>query len=371
MFSARLLPALAHRGHAITVIAGHHRAGLPDATDYDGVRVHRFPFHQILSANDLQAMSAVLRAVARLKADAAPDLVHVNTLGPSVLFHLRTERPRPTPVLLTLHSPMPDDAARRDTLAGQMLRDATWVNTNSHAVRTELCRQLPAMADRSSVIYYGMPVPALAPAPRPRTPPVVLAFGRLVVDKGFDLALRAFAVVRRTFPEARLVIAGDGPARAELEQLAAELDVAAATDFIGAVPPEAIPALINAASVVAVPSRWPEPFGLVALEAALMARPVVAARVGGLVEAVEDGTTGLLIEREDWRALGDAIVRVLADPAAADAMGAAAARRARERFAWERCIDEYERLYEHVTDRGLLPDRSGPATEKPDDTSVD
>jgi glycosyltransferase involved in cell wall biosynthesis len=103
---------------------------------------------------------------------------------------------------------------------------------------------------------------------------------------------------------------------------------------------------VNTVSVVAVPSRWDEPFGLVALEAALMARPVVAARVGGLPEVVEDGRTGLLVEREDAHALAEALVCLLRDPAAADRMGVVARARASALFGWDRCVNEYERLYE-------------------------
>jgi glycosyltransferase involved in cell wall biosynthesis len=104
--------------------------------------------------------------------------------------------------------------------------------------------------------------------------------------------------------------------------------------------------LIETASVVVVPSRWSEPFGLVALEAALMRRPVVACRVGGLVEAVEDGVTGLLVDAEAPEALAAALIWVLTNSLEADRMGARARARARRLFAWDRCVDDYERLYE-------------------------
>jgi glycogen(starch) synthase len=346
VFSARLLPALARRGHEIVVVAGHHQAGLPDEIDWDGVTVRRFPFHPLLAAGNVDRLAATLRDVARLKQDLQPDLVHLNTLGPSVLFHLETSRRRPAPVLLTMHSPVMGDALRLDTLYGRALRSANWVNCNSNAVHADLCSCVPEFRERSSVTYYGMDAPALHPSVRPREHPVVLGFGRLVRDKGFDLALRAFHVVAQRLPRVRLVLAGDGAARPELEQLAADLGLSDAVRFLGAVAPDQVPHLLDSASLVVVPSRWNEPFGLVALEAALMARPVVAARVGGLAEAVEEGKTGLLVDPEDFVSLADAMLYLLENHEVADRMGATARERAGERFSWNRCVDEYESLYE-------------------------
>lgn len=351
VFSARLLPALARRGHRITVVAGHHRAGLPEETDFEGVTVRRFRFHQVLAANDIGRLAETIGWVARLKQAVAPEVIHLNTLGPSVLFQLQSSARRSAPVLLTLHSPLAAELAGADTLYGRALRSARWVNCNSHALRADLCGRLPEMEHRSSVIYYGMEPPALPPAPRPARDPVVLGYGRLVADKGFDLAVHAFAAVRRQFPGARLVLAGEGAARPDLERLVAECGLASAVQFVGPVAPEEVPALINTSSLVVVPSRWDEPFGLVALEAALMARPVVAARAGGLVEAVEHGVTGLLVDKESPVQLAEAVIRLLGDPVMADRMGAAGRNRARDLFGWERCVDEYERLYEWTLSR--------------------
>jgi glycogen(starch) synthase len=352
VFSARLLPALARRGHRITVVAGHHRAGLPDETDFLGVTIRRFRFHQVLAANDIGRLAETIGCVARLKQAVAPEVIHLNTLGPSVLFQLQSSTRRSAPVLLTLHSPLAAELVGADTLYGRALRSARWVNCNSRALRVDLCRHLPEMERRSSVVYYGMEPPALPPVPRPTRDPVVLGYGRLVADKGFDLAVHAFAAVQRQFPSARLVLAGEGAARPDLERLAAECGLANAVRFVGAVAPEDVPALINTSSLVVVPSRWDEPFGLVALEAALMARPVIAARAGGLVEVVEDGVTGLLVDKESPGQLAEAVIRLLRDPIAADRMGAAGRDLARELFGWERCVDEYEQLYQWTLSGG-------------------
>ena len=102
---------------------------------------------------------------------------------------------------------------------------------------------------------------------------------------------------------------------------------------------------MNEATFVVMPSRWEEAFGLVALEAALMERPVIATRVGGLPEIVVDGVTGILVEKENSEELASAISRLLKNPEEAIKMGRAARVRAEAMFTLEHHIDAYESLY--------------------------
>jgi glycosyltransferase involved in cell wall biosynthesis len=101
---------------------------------------------------------------------------------------------------------------------------------------------------------------------------------------------------------------------------------------------------MNRATAVLMPSRW-EPFGLVALQAAQMARPVIASRIDGLREVVVHGQTGFLVPPEDPAALADAIAGLLGDAEQASAMGRAAQQRARETWPWISHVDAYEELY--------------------------
>jgi glycogen(starch) synthase len=206
----------------------------------------------------------------------------------------------------------------------------------------------PGTRDRSFVVNPSLVEPALLPEPLPFDEPRVLCAGRLVADKGFDVALAAWALLRDRFPRARLVLAGDGPERARLTQQATALGILESVDFLGWVPPETLPALLNSTTIVLVPSRWREAFGLIALQAAQMGRPVVATRVGGLPEVVIDGETGMLIARDDSEALAGALALLLQHSDMAVRMGRDGRRRAQEVFRWERCIQTHDQLYRQL-----------------------
>jgi glycogen(starch) synthase len=209
----------------------------------------------------------------------------------------------------------------------------------------------PEIRSCSSVIHNGLAEPLLPPTPLSFAPPRLLCLGRLVDNKGFDLALAALSLLIVRFPEIRLTIAGDGPAREQLERLGLKSGVSHAVEFTGWVDPERVPALMNSASVVVVTSRLQEAFSLVALQAALMARPVVATRIGGLTEVVAHQRTGLLVQPESAEALAAAIELLLENPAAAQQMGHAGRSRALENFSWDRYTNAYDTLYRKINGR--------------------
>jgi glycogen(starch) synthase len=264
---------------------------------------------------------------------------------PSVFFHLRTRDAHSCPLLVSVTVAPPENGGGPDTLLDSVISSAAWVTVNSEALLQDVLRLAPYASERASVIHPAQVIPEVEPAPLPLEPPTILCLGRVVDDKGFDVALEAFARVRAVSETARLVIAGDGPERPALESQARDLGLAEAVSFRGWVMPERVPELINEATIVAVPSRWREAFCLVAVESALMERPVVATRVGGLEESVADGETGLLVPREDVEAFADALLSLLRDPDRAAAMGHAGRARTMREFDYEAHIDAYAEIY--------------------------
>lgn len=178
--------------------------------------------------------------------------------------------------------------------------------------------------------------------------PVIGFVGRLVDQKGCEFLVRAIPHVLESHSEAKFQIVGDGPERGRLEALGSELGIGSALEFTGYDPkPER---RMRQMAVLAVPSLY-EPLGMVALEAMACGIPVVAAAVGGLPEAVEDGRTGLLVPPADARALAAALVRVLDSPELRASMGAAGRDRATRLFSPEFVAGRYAALYERVLAR--------------------
>jgi type III pantothenate kinase len=194
----------------------------------------------------------------------------------------------------------------------------------------------------------------------------LLLVGRMVPRKGFDLALHALV----DLPEVELVVAGgppadrldDDPEARRLRALAAELGVENRLVLTGQVAHEDMPAVYRCADMVlALP--WYEPFGITPLEAAACGRPVVGTAVGGLLDSVADGVTGILVPPRDPAAVAGAVRWLLTHPDEAAQMRVAARRRAVDRFDWATVARQTEAVYEH-----LVTARTPSATTSPSPT---
>jgi glycosyltransferase involved in cell wall biosynthesis len=234
-------------------------------------------------------------------------------------------------------------------LMGQMRLWRHWrdafdlVVANSQATRRRLEADGLAVDD---VVPNGV---AEWPARPPLAGPPTVAFaGRLVPEKGVDVLLRAFARVAGRLPDARLLVAGDGPERGRLDALAASLGLAERATFLGHLSRPDAEAAFGGAWVQAIPSTWEEPAGVVAMEAAIRGTAVVASATGGLVEAVSAGETGLLVPPGDEQAMAAALSALLADRGQAERLGQQARARARAEFTVAACADRFLELYGRI-----------------------
>jgi glycosyltransferase involved in cell wall biosynthesis len=349
-FSGDLIPALQARGHEVTVVTSAHRPDLPAVEQVGSIPVHRFDTWRALRANNVAKLVSIRRAVSALKRQLRPDITHLH-FGASSYMHLQTRADTSTPTLTTLHV-VPQGSLRGSSLLASVVHASQAVNAVSAVGHRRLSAAFPEAAARMSFVYYGLGPSAgsaMEVIPPRFDEPILLCLGRLAPQKGFDLALRAFARVEKVVPKARLMIVGEGVEESALKQLANTLGAAEKVDFTGSVPPEEVYAVINRATMMLLPSRF-EGLPLAALQAARMQRPVIASAVDGLPELVVDQDSGLVLKDGDEQELAGAILSLLQDPQRAIGLGKALARRFEERFGFDQCVSQYERLYRRVAE---------------------
>jgi len=227
---------------------------------------------------------------------------------------------------------------------------------NSEAVMRMVRGRRGVSGSRLVKIHNGVDISRFSPTPDPEVASidglpagarVVGSVGRLHPIKGHLDLVRAWPSVTRAIPGVHLAIVGDASAdqRRGVEALARELGCADTVHLLGL--RTDVPALLPLMELVAVPSHA-EGFSNAVIEAGAAARPVVATRVGGNVEAVVDGETGLLVPPKDPEAMARGLVALLSDPPRARRMGESARARVTSLFTVERMVESYETLYERV-----------------------
>lgn len=235
------------------------------------------------------------------------------------------------------------------------LREASQVIAVSRYVATLLRQEIPGLAPVVIPNFIDQDtLTALAAADELTTAPagdrrVILYAGKLDRHKGADLVPAAVAAV----PEAQVLIAGDGPLADAIARECVERGVVAG--LLGERPHDEVLALMRSSAVLLFPARWEEPLTRTLLEAGAAGLPAVALATGGTPDIIVDGVTGVLVEQP--AALGAALARLMADPAARVRLGLAARDRIAAHFAEDVVVPRIEALYERL--------RAGAAPRRP------
>lgn len=171
---------------------------------------------------------------------------------------------------------------------------------------------------------------------------IIITFvGRLASPKEPKFLLESL----KHFPEAKVLIVGDGPMRAELEAHISQNQLAERVLLLGT--RTDIPDILAASDIFVLPSRW-EGLPLVIIEAMFAGLPIVASRVGGIPELVQENVNGFLVPRSDSAALSQALKMLIADKSLREQMGQMSRQRALQKFTMHRMIEEYKKLYREM-----------------------
>jgi glycosyltransferase involved in cell wall biosynthesis len=289
---------------------------------------NRFAGGPFTYAGGLASAVSTIALLRRMIATERIDLVHANNFKMYVLAALASAG-RSVPVLWHVRDIYPERNAGLVRAAG---RAAGRILAVSQAVAAPLGNR-----ERVSVLYNAVELP---PKPEPRDseqPPVVGYIGRLDAWKGLDTLVAAFLGLLGRHPRARLLIAGEGPARGSIpchpsiELIGFQADVGAA---------------LRRMDICVQPSSQPDPFPRAVIEAMSWGKPVVGASTGGIPEAIEEGATGLLFKPGDEVSLGERLHALLTHPGRARAMGEAGRRRCESLFTVAAQIEKLTGIYE-------------------------
>lgn len=377
VYVAQLARHLVRRGHEVTVYTRRDDPDLaPTVRTPDGVTVVHVPAGPAarVPKDELPAhMPEFGSFLARSWATAPPVLVHAH-FWMSGTAALAGAHDLGIPVVQTFHAlgtvkkryqgaddTSPPERIETEVRIGRSCRRVL-------ATCDDEVSELAAMGIRREhvrVVPCGVDTDHFAPVPDARRGAGdrkrLLAVGRLVPRKGFDRAVRALPGI----PEADLLIAGgseeellfDDPEAERLRRIAEECGVSDRVRFLGRVTHEEMPALMSGADLVLSLPRY-EPFGIVPIEAMACSTPVVATAVGGHLDTVVDGVTGVLVPADDDHGLDRVVRDLLADPERLARLGAAGRERALSHYTWDRVARGVAAVYD-----GLLavPELSGAA----------
>jgi len=301
------------------------------------------------------------RKITQLIDEFRPHLIHAHTATPDGYAGLLLAGKFGLPLVVSLRGSDVNVYPYRDQwtfrLTSRVITKANRVTAVSGALKTA-AEKIACPREEIAVVYTGCDLERFSFSEAARAAfrerlnislesPVLTFIGGLLRTKGLFELVDAFLFVRQEHPDLHLIIIGTGEDASTLVEKAVEADVRDKVHFVGARPHDEIPGWLSAADVLVLPS-WHEGLPNVVVEAMACERPVVATRVGGIPEAVEDGESGILVDKGNVEALVKAIALLLKDEGRRQSMGVIGRQIVENKFTWERNAIRMTKVYEEV-----------------------
>lgn len=304
------------------------------------------PFQNILTPPNL---SKIKEAITQY----SPDVIHVHhAFTPTPLLTLYIAEKMGMPKILTNHSAAGNSTNSILTLMSckglmflrYFIAKADRVISVSKCAATFI-ENLLGNDVESIIIPNGVNVHRFHPPKNEVDTSLVLFVGRLVHRKGVHVLIKAFSRVVEEEAEAKLLIAGEGYMKPFLQMRVKQLKLEGKIKFLGKISEEKLANVYRSSRIVVIPSLYRESFGMVALEAMASGRPIIATRVGGLPEIIQDGKNGFLTPPGDHEKLAEKIVQLLSNPKMANEMGFLGRKIAVENYSWDTVAEQIVNVY--------------------------
>lgn len=348
------------RGIEAIVITNRWPRDLPEHEIYEGIPLYRLALR--VPENDFKTRvnfhlthKRIRRAMLDILKKHDIDLLHVHCVSSNAYYALLARESLGLPLVTTTHGER--TMWRNRLYLGSHLMEKTLRETLARSDFVTACSrdtlrdmeefQGQPFAERGRVVYNGVRLDEFeGVAPFSHDRPYVLALGRLIPKKGFDILLRAWAQAQAddAVQKFDLLLAGDGPERGNLESLARELRLD--VHFLGRADRPKTVSLFKGCAFFVLPSRL-EPMGIVNLEAMAAGRAILASNVGGVPEIVYDDENGILFPSENIEALARELARLCGDEALRNRLGLAGLEHA-QRFSWPSIAAQYLEIYDVV-----------------------
>jgi L-malate glycosyltransferase len=350
---------LAARGHKVHILSSELPARLGDYQP--GLFFHRVETPSYPLFREPQYLLSLANKIVQVSRDERLDVVHAHYAIPHATAAYLAQQilaathktcvPR---VITTLHGTditlLGSDRSYSEIVAFS-IDESNRVTAVSESLRNDTYRELAVQSDIKVIpnfvdcsIYKRRDMAALRAQLAPGGERVLIHVSNFRPVKRVQAVIEIFARVRAHVP-VRLLMVGDGPELAGALRLARSLEIADHVEFLGE--QDQVVQLLSASDAFLLPSSQ-ESFGLAALEAMACEVPVVASRVGGLPEVIEDGRTGFLHAPADLDGMAHSTLRLVTDASLHVRMAEAARRSARERFCDDKIVPIYESLYEEA-----------------------
>jgi N-acetyl-alpha-D-glucosaminyl L-malate synthase BshA len=354
---------LASRGHRVHLLSSDTPARFGDYQP--GLLFHRVETPAYPLFREPQYVLSLANKIVQVSRDEQLDIVHAHYAVPHATAGYLArqilaagDRTRCVPrVITTLHGTditlLGSDRSYSETVAF-CIQQSDGVTAVSESLRTDTFRELGVTCDIRVIpnfldcsVHRRRDVRELRSTLAPKGEKLLIHVSNFRPVKRVTAVVEIFAAVRRQIPS-RLLMVGDGPDLADASRLARTLGVADDVEFLGE--QDQVVRLLSAADVFLLPSTQ-ESFGLAALEAMACEVPVVASRIGGLPEVIEDGVSGFLHPMDDLNGMAQSALRLLTDDGLHGGAAEAARRAAHERYCDSKIVPLYEAYYQEVLGR--------------------